>query len=46
MGLMLIALYLAMYFGEYDEHLLTYGIPRVDENGIPCVILKGSAEAI
>ena len=37
MGLMLIALYLAMYFGEYDEHLLTYGIPRIDENGIPYV---------
>ena len=37
MGLMLIALYLAMYFGEYDEHLLTYGIPRIDENGNPYI---------
>ena len=33
MGLMLIALYLAMYFGEYDENLLTSGIIKYDEAG-------------
>ncbi len=33
MVLMLLALYLSMYFGEYDEHLLTYGIAKIDEAG-------------